>query len=215
MWSLLNKNTAVGHAPLEQRIAAAIIALEPEIKNSILLTKRITEKLNEDLEEKYHIKPESVGHTCARKLKLQRGPDKNNRGWIITPDIINHLKSVYGLTARITAITAQTAQNPHPQVNTDTGSYFATARTAQENTGSYFNRPTTASTLNPHQSGGKGSMGSSGGYLSETSNNPNIANQPDIFDNPPGNPEWQESLNSLIETEVPPEGEPDMEVFEV
>jgi hypothetical protein len=165
MWSLLNKNTAARHSPLEQRIAAAIIELEPEIESSVLLTRKITEKLNEDLEEKYHIKPESVGHTCARKLKLQRGPDKNNRGWIITPDIINHLKSVYGLIAKITAITAQTAQKPHPQVNTAAGSYFATARTAQENTGSYFNRPTTARTLNPHQSGGKGSMGNSGGYL--------------------------------------------------
>ena len=140
------------------------------------------------------------------------GPDKNKRGWTVTPNIIGRLKSVYGLTAKITA---RTAQNPHPQANADTGSYFATVRTAQENTGSYFNRPTTASTLNPHQSGGKGSMGSSGGYLSETSNNPNIANQPDIFDNPPGNPEWQESLNSLIETELPPEDDQDREVFEL
>jgi hypothetical protein len=172
MWSLLHTNTAAGHVPLEQRIAAAIIALEPKIENSVLLTREITEKLNEGLEKKYHIKPESVGHACAQKLKLQRGPDKNNRGWIITPEIIDHLKSVYGLIAKITAITARTAQNPHPQVNTDTGSCFATARTAQENTDGYFNRPTTARTLNQHQSGEKGSMGSSGGYLPETSNHP-------------------------------------------
>jgi hypothetical protein len=165
MWSLLNKNTAAGHAPLEQRIAAAIIELEPEIESSVLPTKKITEKLNEGLEKKYHIKSESVGHTCTRKLKLQKGPDKNNRGWIITPDIIDHLKSVYGLTAKITAITARTAQNPHTQANADTGSYFATARTARENTGSVFNCPTTARTLNPHQPREMGSMGSSGGYL--------------------------------------------------
>jgi hypothetical protein len=214
-WSLLNRHIKTEYAPIDQRIAAAIVELELEISNSILLTSKITEQLNKGLDEKYHISPKSVGRSCSSKLKLQKAPDKNKRGWIVTPDTITHLKSVFGITDATNALNACNAQIPHQPEDTGTGVSFTNARNAQENTGVSFKCPTNASPLNPHQTGEKGIKGIKGVYLPEISNNPNIANQSDIFDNPPGNPEWQESLNSLIETKAPPEDDPGREIFEL
>lgn len=77
--------------------------------NGFLLTRKITDRLNKGFETNYHISADSVGRICAQKFQLQRASDKNHRGWIITPDILSRLKSVYGLTAPTSARTL----NPH------------------------------------------------------------------------------------------------------
>ncbi|NIA09383.1 MAG: DUF3987 domain-containing protein [Nitrospiraceae bacterium] len=171
-WLHLNRNTEGSPAPLEKRIASAIIELDGEIEKGFLETKKITEKLNQGLEEQYHVSAKSVGHVCAKKLKLHPGPNKNRRGWMITSDTIVNLKSIYGLTAKRNALNALNAQNPHQTRDAEDSIYFSAKRNAlnaQMEKGRLKNKcpkcPRNAQASNPHQSRDLGIRGISGVYL--------------------------------------------------
>ena len=168
-WHLLsNKKAVTEHAPLARRVAATIIELEPEIKSGALATKQIAAKLNQGLPQEQHISSKSVGRICANQLGLHKAPDKNNRGWLVSNDVIKQLKSVYGISMNPNALNALNAQTPRQDGDTEKGICNLNALNAQNEPGVYFKRPPNAQTQNPRQSMDLGVTGVCGVYKNKT-----------------------------------------------
>ena len=86
--------------PVKERVAEAIVGLEHEIDKSMLPTEKITEAVNEGLNEKYHIDCRAVGKAASSLgLESKKMPDGKARGIVIQDKDIERLKILMGKTS--------------------------------------------------------------------------------------------------------------------
>ena len=95
--------------PVERRIAQAIYDLREQIQNSTLTTAEITAQVNKGHAENFHLTAKTVGRICAGKLRLEKKSDTSERGYLVSPGVINRLKDEYTLT--LNALNALNASN--------------------------------------------------------------------------------------------------------
>ena len=72
-------------------VAAAILNLQDQIKNSWLPTCLITEQYNKDLKKGFQLTVDTVGRACSR-LGLQRKPTREKRGFMVTEEDLKALE---------------------------------------------------------------------------------------------------------------------------
>jgi len=80
-------------APLDVRVAAAIVALEGEIRGGMLPTARIAEHVNAGAGDAFHVDARAIGK-CAARLGLvtRHFPDKSRRGVVLTSGHLARLR---------------------------------------------------------------------------------------------------------------------------
>ncbi|MFC1512223.1 DUF3987 domain-containing protein [Candidatus Latescibacterota bacterium] len=92
---LMTDSTQVELSPIQRRALNAILKLEPEIVKGMLSTARITEVMNEGMEDCFHFEARSVGKALSDlRLKSKHMPDGNSRGFVILPEDISRLKEM-------------------------------------------------------------------------------------------------------------------------
>ncbi len=93
---VLNPEKVVEVSPLQNRVAAAILELAPEIKAGMLPTARITEQVNSKSDKSFHLSTDMVGKVLAtlgfhpRKL-----PDGLARGVALTEGDLNRIANLF------------------------------------------------------------------------------------------------------------------------
>jgi hypothetical protein len=94
--SIVNQDKVAELPALPCQVARAIISLEWEIKGGMLATARITEQVNQGLDPKFHVSPDTVGKTAASlNLTTDKLPDRSGRGFRIKPEDLHRLKSLF------------------------------------------------------------------------------------------------------------------------
>jgi len=93
-WKLIGSAGQITEsAPLDVRVATAIVALEGEIQGGMLPTARIAERVNEGAGDAFHVDTRAIGK-CASRLGLvtRHFPDKSRRGVVLTPGLLAKLR---------------------------------------------------------------------------------------------------------------------------
>ncbi|MFC1508622.1 DUF3987 domain-containing protein [Candidatus Omnitrophota bacterium] len=87
-------------SPIVIKAAQAIVELEPEIKNGMLPTVRITELVNQGLDDMFQIDSRAIGKAATTlSLKTKHMPDGNSRGIVINKEDIERLRGLLDLTS--------------------------------------------------------------------------------------------------------------------
>ncbi len=102
---LILTGKAVLIPPIVKRVAHAIIELELEIINCMIATSRVTEKVNNGCEEKFHLKSPQVGKAAVKLgLITQQMPDGKSRGIVVQKKDIERLKSLLGVLSETSEV---------------------------------------------------------------------------------------------------------------
>jgi hypothetical protein len=84
-WRFFKDASAGELSSLQKRVLKAILALEESLQKGILPTKRITDHLNDNLPERYHISEDSIGKILSG-FGLSGGRVAEGRGFVVTPE---------------------------------------------------------------------------------------------------------------------------------
>jgi hypothetical protein len=85
--------------PVQKRVARAILQLEPEIKDGMLPTARITAVVNVGMEEKYRFSPTKVGKIAAGLgFTPQKLPHGKARGIVVELSLLQKFKSLLNVS---------------------------------------------------------------------------------------------------------------------
>jgi hypothetical protein len=94
--SIVNQDKVAELPHLHRQVAQAILFLEQEIVGGMLATARITEQVNQGLDPRFHVSPDTVGKTAAVfKLTTDKLPDRSGRGFRIKPADLHRLNSFF------------------------------------------------------------------------------------------------------------------------
>lgn len=161
--SLGNAGKITECSPLEKRVAQAIINLESEIQSRQILTSKVTEKVNEDTDEKFQVNSRSVGKAVSKLGLTVRKGSGGKRFISISEDQLNILKE--------NAINATNATNPDPTGIKKGGVYIQNATNAtnpkaenKKESGVSGMSDKNATAIKHHEQGVSGDCGESGVY---------------------------------------------------
>jgi hypothetical protein len=94
--TIINQDKVAELPPLHRQVARAILSLEGEIVGGMLATARITEQMNQGLDSRFHVSPDTVGKTAAvLTLTTDKLPDSSCRGFRIKPEDLHRLNSFF------------------------------------------------------------------------------------------------------------------------
>jgi len=109
---------------LEANILQAIIDLKHEIGTSKLLSKSITEKINEDVPEKFHRSQRTITHSCKRMGF--KAPRSCGQTYIeVEPNLFKKLCLRYLRKSALSALSVQPTENNNDSECTSEGSNSA------------------------------------------------------------------------------------------
>ncbi len=121
-WALIG---SAGHksseaAPLERRVAQAILVLQGEIAGAALPTSRITEQVNAGVEKAFQLDARAIGKAC-RRLGLSSKPTNTARMTVIDEAALARLRTLVGSASTrkgggdVCDVSEKnvTAENPH------------------------------------------------------------------------------------------------------
>ena len=95
IWSqVIRRKQALTLNPLQKRVARAVVALEPEIKDGMLPTAKITEMANRNiLPYEKELSQKSVGRILAGLgFFMKHLPGRSDRGPVVQPELLEKLK---------------------------------------------------------------------------------------------------------------------------
>lgn len=106
--SIVNQEKVAELPSLHRQVARAILSLESEIVSGMLATAKITVRINHGLDQRFHVSADSVGR-AAKLLQMTTGelPDRSGRGFRITPEDLQRLKSYFSETCVVSVESVQ------------------------------------------------------------------------------------------------------------
>jgi hypothetical protein len=94
--SIVNQDKVAELPPLPRQVARAILALEGKIVGGMLATAEITNLVNQGLDERFCVSPDTVGKTAGMlKLVTDKLPDRSGCGFRIKPEDLQRLHSFF------------------------------------------------------------------------------------------------------------------------
>ncbi len=103
VWQLISSTTTSEQTPLIRRVASAIVDLAGEIKNGVLPTAAITDRVNTVKDGAFHVDPRAAGRACS-KLGLPGKRTGSARMISISEDALNRLRAI-GNVINVTNVT--------------------------------------------------------------------------------------------------------------
>lgn len=92
VWSFLSEKSCIPTSR-EVRVASAVLDLVDQIKDAMLPTNMIVEKVNENHQKHFHLSPDIVGKTL-KSLGLTNARNTRCRGWEVNTGILDKLRSL-------------------------------------------------------------------------------------------------------------------------
>lgn len=92
----------------EGKIIKALLSLENDILHGIILTHKVVDKINENVQERFHMSPVTVGRRIS-SLGFKAGMIGSERGFYYDQELLDRLANQYGCLKKVSSPTQPTA----------------------------------------------------------------------------------------------------------